>query len=329
MVTDSLLQATGVPGIVVGVWDPGKNISLQKGFGYDNPTTKSPLGFSDLFRIGSNTKSFVITVILQLVDEGKLHLTDKLSKYYPQFPRSNEVTLHHLCTMSSGIFNYTNLDEFWEAYETNPLRKWNPEELIELAAGKPYLFDPGSGYSYSNTNTVMLGRIIEIETGKPLSDALKDRIMIPQGLKNTTFPSDHRFPGIYIHGWRTDSTGAHTDVSEYADLSWGWAAGAIISNIYDVKKYVELLIRGGMISDSLQFKRTNDATVVHEGVKYGYGIFTYGNGYWGHNGALDGYTSIMMHNTVKNRTIVVFVNTYPQGDVVGDVFRRIAQVLEE
>ncbi|CAG1771808.1 partial D-alanyl-D-alanine carboxypeptidase, partial [uncultured bacterium] len=120
MVTDSLLQATGVPGIVVGVWDPGKNISLQKGFGYGNPTTKSPLGFSDLFRIGSNTKSFVITVILQLVDEGKIRLTDKLSKYYPQFPRADEVTLHHLCTMSSGIFNYTNLDSFWEIYQSNP-----------------------------------------------------------------------------------------------------------------------------------------------------------------------------------------------------------------
>lgn len=329
MVTDSLLQATGVPGIVVGVWDPGKNISLQKGFGYGNPTTKSPLGFSDLFRIGSNTKSFVITVILQLVDEGKIRLTDKLSKYYPQFPRADEVTLHHLCTMSSGIFNYTNLDSFWEIYQSNPLKKWSPEELINIAAGQPYVFDPGNGYYYSNTNTVMLGRIIEIETGKSLGDALKERIMNPHGLKSTTFPSDHRFPGIYIHGWRTDSAGVHTDVSEFADLSWGWAAGAMISNIYDVKKYVELLIRGGMISDSLQQKRTNDATVISSNIKYGYGIFTYGNGYWGHNGGLDGYTSIMMHNTAKNRTIIVFVNTYPEGDVVGDVFRRIAQVLEE
>ena len=329
MVTDSILKATKVPGIVIGVWDQGRSLSLQRGYGFDNPVSKTTLAVSDLFRIGSNTKSFVITVILQLADEGKLKLTDKVSDYFPQFPRGNEVTLHHLCTMSSGIFSYTELDEFWETYQTNPLKKWAPEELIELATAQPNKFHPGTGYYYSNTNTVMLGRIIETKTGKTLGDALRERILIPFGLKNTTFPSDHRFPGLYIHGWRIDSVGTQKDVSEFADLSWGWAAGAMISNVFDVKKYVELLIRGGMISDSLQLKRTNDATIIHGNIKYGYGIFTFGDGYWGHNGALDGYTSIMMHHPIKNRTIVVFVNTYPEGDVTGKVFSRIAQVLEE
>ncbi len=132
-VCDSILTNAQVPGMVVGVWLPEKNFTYLKAKGYNDPFTKTPMQKDHHFRIGSNTKSFVTTIVLQLIDEGKLKLDDKLSVYFPDFPRADEVTIHQLMNMSSGIFNCTDDPDFQSIFFSDPLSEKNPIDLINIA----------------------------------------------------------------------------------------------------------------------------------------------------------------------------------------------------
>jgi D-alanyl-D-alanine carboxypeptidase len=327
-VCDSIMTNSSLPGMVVGVWSKEKGISYVKGLGYSNLAPLEKMNPDYHFRIGSNTKSFVITTILQLVDEGKLLLEDKLSKYFPNFPDGDKVTLRMMCNMSSGINNYTETEEFAEQFMTNPLRKWMPQELVDLINNDVYHFEPGTDILYSNTNTVLLGMIIEQITGKSLEENITTRFIDKYELTKTIFPTGHLMPDKYIHGYAniTDSLSFTDDVSETFDLSWGWAAGAIISDIYNTKKWVEMLIDGNMISDSLQQRRFTGKSL-GVGITYGLAIFTRGFNMWGHNGGLPGYTSVMMHHRTLDLTIVVFCNWQNPEVSPDNVFKRLVNVV--
>ena len=309
---DSIISNTQLPGMIVGVWDKTRNLAYVKGHGYANITTKIPMNPEMYFRIGSNTKSFVITVILQLVDEKKISLYDKLSKYFPDFPRADEVTIRMLCDMTSGIYNYTETPEFENILENDPLHKWTPQEMMDLAAKHDYYFTPGTDAHYSNTNTAILGAIAEDITGISLDQLLKTRLMDRYGMTKTLLAMDNKMPdGPFVSGYAnyTDTSKYTDDVTTLFDVSWAWAAGAMISNVYDVRTWVEKLIDGGMISDSLQQQRFTGKTLGNGLVTYGLGIYNYtANDMWGHNGGLPGYTSVMMRDKSKDRTIIVFYN---------------------
>lgn len=327
-VCDSIMTNSTLPGMVVGVWSKEKGLSYVKGLGYSNLSSLEKMNPAYHFRIGSNTKSFVITTILQLVDEGKLLLDDKLNKYFPDFPDGDKVTLRMMCDMSSGINNYSATEEFGEQLMNNPLRKWTPQELVDLIKDDVYAFVPGTNILYSNTNTVLLGMIIEQITGKSLEENFKTRFIDKYGLTKTIFPTGNLMPNNFIHGYInfTDSLSFKDDISESFDLSWAWAAGAMISDIYNTKKWVELLIDGNMISDSLHQQRFTGKNIGTE-VTYGLAIFTRGNNMWGHNGGLPGYTSVMMHHRTLDFTIVVFCNWQHSEVTPDNVFKRLVKVV--
>ena len=178
-----------IPGIVVGIIDGNKEINYIKAFGYADKFTKRLLKTSDIFRIGSNTKTFTVTALLQLVDEGKLSLDDKLNKFLPDFPNADKVTIKQLCNMTSGIFNYSETEEFANAIISNPTGYLSPDVLINFAKQHPYYFEPGTQYYYSNTNTIIIGKIIEMVTGDKLEGQIKKRFIDKLGLYNTTFPT--------------------------------------------------------------------------------------------------------------------------------------------
>ena len=127
--------------------------SYVKSFGTSDIVTKAPMKSNDLFRIASITKTFVITVFLQLVDEKKVSLDDKLSKFFPDFPRAGEVTLRQLCNMTSGVFNYWETEDFVAWITEHPLKPVTPWEAIFWAKDVPFYFNPGDDFHYSNTNT--------------------------------------------------------------------------------------------------------------------------------------------------------------------------------
>lgn len=325
---DSIIETTGLPGMMVGIWSEEKGITYVKGRGVSDLKTKAPFSSSQYFRIGSITKTFVITAVLQLVDEGKLSLEETLDTYFPTFPRANEVTLRMLCNMTSGIPNYSETAKFEYELDHNPKKKWKPEELVALIKNEPYLFDPGTKLYYSNTNTTLLGMILEKIEKKKLDEIIDERFVRPLGLKQTYLASGHSLPSNHVHGYMnfTDSLSYTDDVSESFDISWAWAAGGMVSSIYELKSWVEALVDGKFLSAKTQQQRF-DSKFPDGTFRYGLGMYTYGGDMWGHNGGLPGYTSIAMHHKKKNITIVIFFNWQHDEVTPAALYKELIQLV--
>lgn len=231
---------TPIPGVLVGIWDD-KGASFVRAFGYADLVAKRPLRSADHFRIGSNTKTFVVSVILQLIAEKKLSLDDSVGRFRigVNVPNGNKITVRELCNMRSGLF---------EAYETPQFAKlkmsvpnnFNPRTLVEWAAmQKPY-FAPGKGYRYTNTNYIILGLIIEAITKDGVGDQIRKRLLVPFGLTQTTYPQTEAMPLPWARGYALDKNGNWQDVSNATPVAFMGAAGEMVSDMMDMRRWVKL-----------------------------------------------------------------------------------------
>ncbi|HEV2310531.1 MAG TPA: serine hydrolase domain-containing protein, partial [Acidimicrobiia bacterium] len=189
---DAALSQVDAPGAIVGVRMGRSTWTATRGV--TDTVSKTPVALDDDTRVGSITKTFTGTLILQLVDKGKLRLDDTVQRWFPQLPDARNITIRELGNMSSGIDTYTNDPTFQQAYFADPTRVWTPEELVAAGTSLSRLFPPGHGFFYSNTNFVMLGLIIEQLTGKPYAQVLSTNILRPLGLKHTIFPETTVIP---------------------------------------------------------------------------------------------------------------------------------------
>jgi D-alanyl-D-alanine carboxypeptidase len=192
--------AAGVPGAVLLVGDGDRTIRLASGYGNLKPRT--PMRAGDRFRVGSITKAFVATVVLQLVAERKLSLKDTVERWLPGVvPNGKRITVRRLLNHTSGLFNYTEDRKFVAAAFRDPLRVWRPREIVAIAtAHKPY-FPPGAGWRYADTNYFVLGLIVQAATRRPLGSELRRRIFAPLRLRATTFDNAARIAGRHAHGY--------------------------------------------------------------------------------------------------------------------------------
>lgn len=325
---DSISLNTNVPGMVVGVWDNKLNVSLVYATGIANVAQSTPMDDEMLFRIGSNTKTFTNTVMLQLVDDGFLSTEDFLSKNVPDFPHSDEITMRMLGDMRSGIKSYTDTQEFYDEWLNNPLRVWTTNELLDISSVYPLLFDPGTSFNYSNSNTVMIGKVIEILTGNTLKQEIHSRIIDKLNLQNTTYhASGSDMPGYHARGYFTNEFDpTWPDETEAWDISWAQAAGGMVSNVHDLKIYVEALVKGGLLSDSIQQIRMNSLITIHGDSAYGIGLFSV-HSFLGHNGGIEGYTSVMLHSLEKDATIIILYNCKLSAHRPDDLFLVIINTL--
>lgn len=331
-----LATELGVPGAAMLVRTPQGEITAT--FGTTELHGSTPVSLDDHFRIGSNTKTMTATVILQLVQEGKLALTDTVAKYRPDVPNGASITIEQLLTMRSGLANYTTTLELNKALDTQPQRAWNPEELLAMGLAEPPTFAPGDGWNYSNTNTVLLGLIAEQLEHEPLAQILQERLFTPLGLRETSYPDvvDSSMPQPYSHGYMYST---NVDTMESSALppdqlaqakagtllpgdttnlnpSWAGAAGAGISTIRDLAHWVEALGGGGLLTPTLQKERlasVQPVPVALPDAQYGWGIAKIGPVY-GHTGELPGYNSFMGYDPVQKVTIVVWTNLAPAAD---------------
>ncbi len=307
---DSVIANTHVPGLVAGIWAPNEGINLIHTVGVADLGTKEPISPDMIFRIASNTKTFTITVLLQLVDEGMLSLDDKLSDYLPDFPRANEVTIEMLTNMRSGIFNFVSSDEFLPQVLSDPTKTWTADEFIAIAAPHDYYFDPGTGFHYSNTNTAIAGKIIEMVTGSSLEFNIRTRIIDPLHLIYTQYlVGGTQIPGYHSSAYYIGEYNPNIpELSEVFDISFTGAAGAAISTVYELRTYVEALTGGEFLTSVMQQKRLDCLEMGDpHGRKYGLGIFEY-KGFYGHNGGVFGYTSLMVNSPDRNCTIIIWYN---------------------
>jgi CubicO group peptidase (beta-lactamase class C family) len=202
-----------IPATLIGVWD-SKGGSFIRAFGYADLEKKLPLTPADHFRIGSNTKTFVISALLQLVGEKKLSLDDPLSRFAlgVTIPNAEGITVRELCNMRSGLFEAYDTPEFARLNMKVP-ENFNPRTLVEWAVQQKPYFAPGTGYRYSNTNYLLIGMIIEEITKDSVGNQIRKRLLEPFGLKQTSYPETEAMPNPWVHGYHLDKQGNWKDIS--------------------------------------------------------------------------------------------------------------------
>jgi D-alanyl-D-alanine carboxypeptidase len=297
----AVMKQASIPGSIVGLWMPGG--SYVRVFGVADKVTGAPMQTGFYMRNGSVTKAFTVSAILQLVDRGLVGLDDPIAKYVPDVPDGRQITIRELARMQSGLFNYSANAQFVEALYANPYRSWTPEQLLAYSFSHPLNFPPGSGWEYSNTNTVLLGLVVEQVSRQQLRDYLRDHIFRPFGLRHTIFPAGNEFPFPHAHGYSTDGvTGKPVDATDW-NPSWGWAAGAIFSTLSDLRRWAPVLATGrGLLTPQTQAERLQTVD------SYGLGLFVVA-GWTGHNGSLPGYQSLPIYLPSKHATLVILINT--------------------
>ena len=326
-----------VPGAVVVLQTPKGNFTST--YGVTTYKGSVPTTTDQHVRIGSNTKTWTGTVILQQVQEGLLSLDDRVSKYISGVPNGDNITIEHLLTMRSGLFNYSVSREFNQELDDEPQKIWTPAELLALAfqtpPDPPYAA-PGAAFLYSNTNTILLGLIAEKrENGKPLDAIMNDRLFKPLGMKGTALlpPSSSVLPQPFARGYMygdnvstmqalppdvqaaaqagTLAPGDQTDAS----VSWGWSAGSGYSTANELAAWVKAMVGGRLLNRELQARRLASLrplspTSPPESPQYGWGIAKF-RALYGHTGEIPGYNAFMGHDPENNVTLVVWTNLGP------------------
>ena len=195
------LTEMAVPAAIVLVGTPED--TWTDAFGARRIGVDDPVTVDDHVRVGSNTKTMTGTALLQLVDADLLDLDDPVSRYRPEVPDGDRITVAQLLEMRSGLASYTMLESFNQVLDDDPGRAWDPEELVAIGLAEPASFAPGTAWEYSNTNTVLAGLIVEQLTGRPLRSVLRERIFEPLGMANTLLPAvdDALIPEPHPHGY--------------------------------------------------------------------------------------------------------------------------------
>ncbi|WP_370948114.1 serine hydrolase domain-containing protein [Amycolatopsis sp. cg5] len=262
------------------------------------------------YRVGSITKTFVSTVILQLVNEGKVKLDDPADRYLPRFKLDKRITVRMLLQHTSGLFNYTgegNPDGSFEPgiplegqeFVDERYHTYRKEDLVKVSLSKPARFAPGTDWSYSNTNYVLAGLLIEKVTGTEWADQVRQRILRPLGLRETWLPgTDPNIPGPHAHGYfayQADGAARVVDITRL-NPSWGTSAGEIISTTADLDKFVTALFGGKLLTRPLLAEMFK-IRPLGGGQGYGLGLQQMETGCGttvsGHTGGIHGYLSYL------------------------------------
>ncbi|SMC70329.1 serine hydrolase domain-containing protein [Lentzea albidocapillata] len=285
--------------------------------------SRKPVPNNGTFRIGSVTKPFVSTVVLQLAGEGKLGLDAPVSRHLPGLV-DNRITVRQLLQHTSGLHNYTDSMPLDPAgFPSIRFRTWTPQELLAFSTGKPLDFEPGTRWSYSNTNYVVAGLLVEKVTGRPFQHEVEQRILKPLRLKDTVLPRNSvEVPGPHAHGYYPDASGKPVDVTRL-NPSWGWAAGEMISTTRDLDTFLTALLAGKLLEPVQQKELTKTSAVSPD---YGLGVavasLPCGTKIYGHDGQIHGYGTMMV-GSPNGKRLELSITEAADGGTPGDGYRRL------
>jgi D-alanyl-D-alanine carboxypeptidase len=303
----SALPQTAAPGVIVGVVTPSG--TWKAAYGKADPAKGTPMTVDMHTRIGSVTKTFTGTAIMQLAEAGKLSLDDKIQKYMPGIPNGDRITLRQLANMTSGLASYTQSSKFTDVLFSKPQTIWTPRQVVAIGLAESPLYEPGASFNYSNTNTILLGMVIEKVTGKPVAQVFKEQIFDPLKLRNTSSPGDSTaLPMPFAQGFTLQGDFAKPDAPSNAthwNPSWAWTSGDLISDIDDLLVYDRALGTGhGLLGKAAQTERL---TFPGAG-GYGIGVGC-SDGWVGHTGELPGYNTTVYYQTRADIAVVVQANS--------------------
>ena len=311
---------TSAPGAVMAIRTPeGTWVATV---GHQDWDGTVPMAADVNQRVGSVTKTFTVTALLQLAEQGELSLDDPIEQYVPGMP-NGDATLYELASMRSGIPSYTFDDSFQQEFFSDPETVYEPQQLVDLVKGDEPMFEPGTMMFYSNTNLVLLGMVIEQVADAPIEDVLADQITGPLGIDDTFMPTDAALPTPHAQGY----TMQFVDGDEPADAtdwnpSWAWTAGGMISDLDDLLVWGEALGTGeGLLEPETQAERLSsfdfdvpvylgpDQSAPQTPTRaYGLGLGL-ANDWYGHEGELPGFNTYVQHYEPTGITMVVMANS--------------------
>ncbi|MFF5261830.1 serine hydrolase domain-containing protein [Actinomadura viridis] len=331
------IRDTGTTGVLAEVNVKGRSMKARSGVA--DLRTREPVPWNGYYRVGSNTKTFVATVILQLVAEGKLGLSDTVERWLPGLVQGNgndgsKITVRDLLRQTSGLYDYSyylpqDIDHTPETYRKVRFRSHTPEQLVKMAMRHEPLFAPGARWNYSNTNYVLAGMVVAKVTGNPWEHEVHERIIAPLGLDHTSSPGT----GAYVprpHATfyeRFAPGGPLVDVTVFSD---GHADGGLISTTGDMNRFLQALLSGRLLrpAQMAQMKQTVEARewqVLYKEAGYGLGLAkrrtSCGTWAWFHGGSMFGVSSVNSVSADGRTSVEIMLPTQP-----GDQEGKIAQL---
>ncbi len=300
-----------VPGVSAAVILSDGSRWASGGGQADRNSSQALMGGDTRSVIGSITKTFVAALILQLVEEGRLSLKSRLSRWFPEYPFASSIRIRNLLRHTSGLADYFTHPDYARLVYRRPDHHWTPDEILGLVRSD-LLFPPGHGWSYSNTNYLFLGLIAEQVTGDDLATELKTRFFEPYGLANTYFQADEPSPAGTAQGYLLKKSGfvGFSDGSQYrpntSAATVAWAAGAIVSSASEVATWTRALYSGSVVS-----RRSLTKVTRFNASQYGFATMLFdagGNIAWGHTGSLRGYDAMTWHVPASGITVSALIN---------------------
>jgi D-alanyl-D-alanine carboxypeptidase len=288
-------------------------------------------------RIGSNTKTFTATLMLQLVAEGKVGLDTPAADYLPEFGLDERITVRMLLQHTSGVFNFSG--EIYadgtivrgipipysitgREWLDNRLKTYRPQELVELALSKPARFEPGTGWSYSNTNYVLARLLIEKVTGRSVAEEMRRLILGPLGLSGTVVPdASPEIPEPHAHAYyRYEDAGEQKTIDiTRQNPSWISSGGDMISTTQDLHTFISALLGGRLLPAPLLAEMCTPHPTGIPNMDYGLGVFVVktegGDTLISHNGAAVGHAALMYGTPDGSKTLIAALNCVDDADL--------------
>ncbi len=332
------LANTGVGGMSIAI--SGPKGEYTKAYGDRSSAPKVALTLNDRFRIGSITKSFTATAILQQIEQGHLSFNDKLDQFITGIPNGNQITVRHLLSMRSGLYEYQHDAGLRLTFTLTPWVAFEPEQVVDILRNPSHQpsFAPGTKTEYNNSNYVLLGLILEQVTGQDAETVITNDVIQPLGLTNTIFPSAansnpiYQMPSPYATGYGTGIIPGTIQDKTALNPNLFWTAGAMISTVGDLEKYAKALGTGALLSPAMHAERQQwcPSPYTLEGpTQYGYGLGLFSFGSWiGHHGSVPGYSSTAFYEPQSGAAIAGVENFQTANvQVFSRVFKRIAEHL--
>lgn len=319
---DSLRNAGGYPGISVSIVDRNQQSYIIQS-GYSDRDRQTPLKTSDMFMQGSVGKTYVSAIAVKLIQQKKLNLDDKVSKYlghldwYKRIPNAESITIAQIMNHTSGVMRYEFKPTFTTDLSNNPTKSWKPEELLSYILNEKASFAAGEGWEYSDTNYILLGMIIEQITGKKFYDVAQKDLLDHFKLKNTRPTNQMKLPGL-VQGYAGDANefGHKDKVIDENGLfiinpQFEWTGGGMYSTTTDLARWGWLLYTNKVVDTSLLFSHAANAKL-GKNSKYALGVIireTPDGPAYGHSGFFPGYLTEMFYFPSKQLVIAVQANS--------------------
>lgn len=297
--------------VILSVWEGHRQIAWAA---LGQSITSQPATTRMHFRIGAIAIPYLAILLLQLVDQKRVSLDDRLARWYPTLPHARQITLAQLIETRTGYYDYEKSPTLVKKLYANPFRYFSQQYLINLGVSRPLVNQPGKGFNYAHTNFVILGHVLQKITGKPLARLIKNRILTPLGLSNTDSPSTPAIRPPVLEAYDSER-GVYED-STYWNPSWTLATGAIMtSDITDVARTAIAVGSGTLLSRASYRMMIKPRSLVSPPgapkVYYGMGVVL-DNSWVVQNPLFGGYNATMAYLPSKKVAIAVATTLGPK-----------------